>query len=93
LHATARTAADLTRRLAALRDDPYLAAIAAAGPAALTRLPRYREIGDAYHNDICSACWALLRAGAGQDPAVHAIGLAALNRAVLNKAVANRAEP
>ena len=81
LHATAATAADLTRHLAALRDDPYLAIIAAAGPGALTRLPRYREIGDSYHDDICSACWALLRAGASQDPAVHALGLAALNRA------------
>jgi hypothetical protein len=81
LHATARTAADLTRQLAALRDDPYLATIAAAGPGALTRLPRYRDLGEIYHNDICSACWALLRAGAGQDPTVHAIGLAVLNRA------------
>ncbi len=81
LHATALTAADLTRQLAALRDDPYLATIAAAGPGALTRLPRYRDLGDAHHDDICSACWALLRAGAGQDPAVHAIGLAVLNRA------------
>ena len=76
-----RTAADLTRHLAALGDDPYLAIIGAAGPGALTRLPRYREIGDSYHDDICSACWALLRAGASQDPAVHALGLAALNRA------------
>lgn len=81
LHATARTADGLTRQLAAFRDDPYLTAIATAGPGALTRLPRYREIGDSYHDDICSACWALLRAGAGQDPAVHAIGLAAANRA------------
>jgi hypothetical protein len=81
LHATAATAADLTRHLAALGDDPYLAIIGAAGPGALTRLPRYREIGDSYHDDICSACWALLRAGASQDPAVHALGLAALNRA------------
>jgi hypothetical protein len=81
LHATAATAADLTRQLAAFGDDPYLAAIATAGPGALTRLPRYREIGDSYHDDICSACWALLRAGASQDPAVHAIGLAAANRA------------
>jgi hypothetical protein len=81
LHATARTAAGLARHLAAFRDDPYLAIIAAAGPGALTRLPRYREIGDSYHDDICSACWALLRGGANQDPAVRAIGLTVLNRA------------
>lgn len=81
LHATARTAAGLARHLAAFRDDPYLAIIAAAGPGALTRLPRYREIGDSYHDDICSACWALLRGGANQDPAVRAIGLTLLNRA------------
>jgi hypothetical protein len=91
LHATARTAADLTRRLADLRNDPYLAAIAVAGPGELTRLPRYRQIGDAHHDDICSACWALLHAGAGQDPAVHAIGLAALNRATVNRATVNKA--
>jgi hypothetical protein len=81
LHATARTADDLARHLTAFRDDPYLAAIATAGPGALTRLPRYREIGDSHHEDICSACWALLRAGASQDPVVHAIGLAVLNQA------------
>jgi hypothetical protein len=81
LHAAARTAAGLTSELDAFRDDPYLAAIGAAGPGALTRLPRYRHIGEARYDDICGACLALLSSGAGQDPAVRAIGLAAARRA------------
>jgi hypothetical protein len=55
--------------------DPFLAVVAAAGPGALTRLPRYREVGERAHPDICSACWALLDRGADADPAVRAAGL------------------
>jgi hypothetical protein len=55
--------------------------IAAAGPGALTRLPRYREVGERGYPDICSACWALLGRGADSDPAVRTIGLLAASRA------------
>jgi hypothetical protein len=77
LHARAAGPAELRAALGTLERDPFLAAIAVAGPGALTRLPRYRELGERDHPDICSVCWALLRRGADRDPAVRAIGLAA----------------
>jgi hypothetical protein len=77
LHARADDAAELHATLGTMADDPFLAVVAAAGPGALTRLPRYREVGERAHPDICSACWALLGRGADSDPAVRAIGLLA----------------
>lgn len=81
LHARADGAGELRAALGALAADPFLAVVAAAGPGALTRLPRYRGLGEQAHPDICSACWALLGRGADSDPAVRAIGLLAGSRA------------
>ena len=77
LHGRADGAVELREVLDVMAGDPFLAVIAAAGPGALTRLPRYREAGERAHPDICSACWALLGRGADSDPAVRAIGLLA----------------
>lgn len=77
LHASADRPGELDRALGAMAGDPFLAAVATAGPAELIRLPRYRELGAEPHRDICSACWALLGRGAADDPAVHAVGLLA----------------
>jgi hypothetical protein len=77
LHGRADGAGELREALAAMAGDPFLAVVAAAGPGALTRLPRYREVGERAHPDICSACWALLGRGADSDPAVRAAGLLA----------------
>jgi hypothetical protein len=72
LHGRANGAGELREALGAMAGDPFLAVVAAAGPGALTRLPRYREVGERTHPDICSACWALLGRGADSDPAVRA---------------------
>jgi hypothetical protein len=77
LHARADGAGELRAALDALAGDPFLAAVAAAGPGALIQLPRYRELAGQAHPDICSACWALLGRGADRDPAVRALGLLA----------------
>jgi hypothetical protein len=81
LHATAREPEELRSALGVMAGAPFLAAITAAGPGALTDLPRYRELGVQDHPDICALCWALLDRGADRDPAVQAIGLAALGSA------------
>ena len=75
LHAAARSQRELHEVFAALDGDRYLAAVAGAGPGALVRLPRYRELGERSFPGICSLCWALLGSGADRDPAVQAIGL------------------
>jgi Radical SAM superfamily len=75
LHVRADGPGELGPALDALARDPFLAAVATAGPAALTRLPRYRDLGQQAHPDICAACWALLGRGAGSDPAVRALAL------------------
>jgi len=62
--------------LAVLRRDPFLRAVNASGPGVISLLPRYRELGERSHPDICSLCWALLDHGAAGDPAVLALGLA-----------------
>jgi hypothetical protein len=77
LHAHADGGGELRAVLDAMADDPFLAVVAAAGPGALTRLPRYRALGEQAHPDICAACWALLGRGADSDPAVRAAGLLA----------------
>ena len=77
LHGRADGAGELREALGAMAGDPFLAVVAAAGPGALTRLPRYREVGERAHPDICSACWGLLGRGADSDPAVRAAGLLA----------------
>jgi hypothetical protein len=77
LHARADGPGELPAALDTLARDPFLAAISAAGPAALTRLPRYRDLGAQAHPDICAACWALLGRGADSDPAVRALALLA----------------
>ncbi|MGD0239790.1 MAG: radical SAM protein [Streptosporangiaceae bacterium] len=80
LHARADGPGELPAALDTLARDPFLAAISAAGPAALTRLPRYRDLGAQAHPDICAACWALLGRGADSDPAVRALALLAAGR-------------
>ncbi len=77
LHARADNAGELQETLDALAGNPFLAVLAAAGPGALARLPRYRAVGEQAYPDICSACWALLGRGADSDPAVRVIGLLA----------------
>jgi hypothetical protein len=75
LHARADGPQELPAVLDALARDPFLAAVTAFGPAALTRLPRYRHLGAQAHPDICAACWALLGCGADSDPALRALAL------------------
>jgi organic radical activating enzyme len=75
LHAAARGQGELREVFAAFDNDRYLAAVARAGPGALTGLPRYRGLGERPFPDVCSLCWALLGLGADRDPAVRAIGL------------------
>jgi hypothetical protein len=75
LHAEAHSQRELHEVFAGLDDDRYLAAVAGAGPGALVRLPRYRELAERSFPGICSLCWALLGSGADRDPAVQAIGL------------------
>jgi hypothetical protein len=75
LHAIGRGSQELRDALAAMEREPFLAAIGAAGPGALTRLPRFRELGERDYPDICALCWALLGQGAGTDPAVQAAGM------------------
>ncbi|WP_377268743.1 hypothetical protein [Peterkaempfera sp. SMS 1(5)a] len=77
LHSSARDPQELHTSLDALERDPFLRAATAVGLGTLTRLPSYRVLGEQNHQDICSLCWSLLDAGAGRDPAVQAIGLAA----------------
>jgi hypothetical protein len=74
LHRRAANAHEARARLDELDGDPYLSALSAVGPGALTALARYRDLGDGGHTDICALCWALLDAGAADDPAVAAIG-------------------
>lgn len=74
LHDRAAGPGELRSRLGAMERDPFLRAISAAGPGVLTTLPRYRDLGEQVHRDICSLCWALLRRGADRDPAVRAVG-------------------
>lgn len=74
LHGIGRDAEELRDALAAMDHDPFLSALGAAGPGVLTRLPRFRALGERDYPDICSLCWTLLGQGAGTDPAVRAVG-------------------
>ena len=49
--------------------------INAAGPGAITLLPRYRQLGERSYPDICALCWTLLDHGAGLDQAVESLGI------------------
>jgi hypothetical protein len=75
LHSVGREPGELREALGAMDRDPFLSAMSVAGPGALTRLPRFRDLGQREYPDICALCWALLGQGADRDPAVRALSM------------------
>jgi hypothetical protein len=71
-------AAGVLAAMAAFERDPYLVAVGRLGMAALTALPRYRDLADQPFPGICQLCWTMAGRGAQvDDPHVRALAAVA----------------
>lgn len=72
-----RDRAEMAAALADLRDDAFLRLLGGAGPAVLTRLPRFADLGDEPFRQVCGLCWrAVRRVDASQEPDPMLLALA-----------------
>ncbi len=72
-----RDRADLAAALADLRDDAFFRLLGGAGPAVLTRLPRFADLADEPFRQVCGLCWrAVGRVDASQEPDPMLLALA-----------------
>ncbi|MBB2910555.1 hypothetical protein FHS43_001818 [Streptosporangium becharense] len=76
LHRVARDRDGVREALAAFAADPFFTVLGSLGTAALTALPRHRDLAAREFSGICGICWHLLRRVAGErDPLLRALAL------------------